>query len=113
MPKMLTTIPAQPGFELVVLSSDEFCYYPIVAWVVEVDADSDDGSYDSSVVYPVTTEWECNRTPRDVEEIIIRNPSGKISFIGGPYFLEGEEDEALKFALSSRLGREEMKKHKK
>jgi hypothetical protein len=58
----MTTAPAQPGFHLVVLakpSAYEFHYFPIVAWIIDIETDKAD-TYYSSTVYPVCFDWDAN-----------------------------------------------------
>jgi hypothetical protein len=39
----MTTVPAQPGFHLVILAKPpgtyEFHYYPIIAWIIDIETD--------------------------------------------------------------------------
>jgi hypothetical protein len=89
----ITTIPAQPGFDLVSFHMDKFSYYPIIAWAVETE-EADGGIYQDSTVYPICIAWSANGRTQDN---IIRRPDGTIE-CEGQVFLKGHEQEALEFA---------------
>jgi hypothetical protein len=59
----MTTVPAQPGFDLVILARTsggyKFDYYPIIAWIIDIEVDRA-GTYYSSTVYPVCFDWDAN-----------------------------------------------------
>ena len=91
-----TIVPAQPGFEIGVLDTEDSDvvdrWYSVIAWSVEERKGRDDGNWDGHVnVYPITIE---GKTRDDL--YIIKDPYGRIGLLGNCYCNSMEEYVAFK-----------------
>ena len=96
-----TVIPAQPGFDVVVLrlTPYQFEYVPIVAWAIDDHAEADDASANPICI---------DNNENGGGSLAVRQPNGEIRFHGTwRTFQKGQETEALAYAVEQhqrRLG---------